>query len=54
MTFIYASCSGAGSDSWFMWARVKAEAENAFINMKGKQFKEGYAFRRTPISLYFI
>ena len=45
MTFIYASGSGAGSDSWFMWARVKAEAENAFINMKGKQFKDCYAIR---------
>lgn len=45
MTFIYISGSGAGNDSWFMWARVKAEAENAFINMKGKQFKDCYALR---------
>jgi len=45
MTFIYISGAGAGVDSWFMWARVKAEAENAFINMKGKQFKDCYAIR---------
>ena len=45
MTFIYISGSGAGIDSWFMWARVKAEAENIFINMKGKQFKDCYALR---------
>ena len=45
MTFIYISGSGAGSDSWFMWARVNAETENYFINMKGKQFKDCYALR---------
>ena len=45
MTFIYISGSGAGIDSWFMWARVKAEAENMFINMKEKQFKDCYAIR---------
>ena len=45
MTFIYISGSGAGSNSWFMWARVKAEAENAFINMKGNQFKDVYCVR---------
>ena len=45
MTFIYISGSGAGINSWFMWARVKAEAENIFINMKGKQFKNCYALR---------
>ena len=45
MTFIYISGAGAGIDSWFMWARVKAEAENMFINMKEKQFKDCYAIR---------
>ena len=45
MTFIYVSGSGAGINSWFMWARVKAEAENIFINMKGKEFKDCYAVR---------
>ena len=45
MTFIYVSGAGAGSNSWFMWARVKAEAENYFINMKGKDFKDCYVIR---------
>ena len=45
MTFIYISGAGAGIDSWFMWARVKAEAENVFINMKGNQFKDCYCIR---------
>ena len=45
MTFIYVSGAGAGSNSWFMWARVKAEAENYFINMKGKEFKDCYIIR---------
>ena len=45
MTFIYISGAGAGIDSWFMWARVKAEAENYFINLKGKQYKDCYVLR---------
>ena len=45
MTFIYISGAGAGIDSLFMWARVKAEVENMFINMKEKQFKDCYAIR---------
>ena len=45
MTFIYISGSGAGKDSWFMWARVKAEAEELFNKMKGNQFKDVYSIR---------
>ena len=45
MTFIYVSGSGAGKDSWFMWARVKAEAEEIFNKMKGNQFKDSYSMR---------
>ena len=45
MTFIYISGSGAGKDSWFMWARVKAEAEEKFNSMKGTQFKDTYSLR---------
>ena len=45
MTFIYVSGSGAGKNSCFMWAKVKAEAEDIFNNMKGKQFKDCYSMR---------
>jgi len=45
MTFIYVSGSGAGKDSWFMWARVKAEAEEIFNKMKENQFKDCYSIR---------
>ena len=45
MTFIYVSGSGSGKDSCFMWAKVKAEAEEIFNNMKGNQFKDCYSMR---------
>ena len=45
MTFIYVSGAGTGKDSWFMWARVKAEAEDMFNKMKGNQFKDSYSMR---------
>ena len=45
MTFVYVSGAGAGKDSWFMWAKVKAEAEEIFNNMKGNQFKDCYSMR---------
>ena len=45
MTFIYVSGAGAGKDSWFMWAKVKAEAEEIFNNMKGNTFKDSYSIR---------
>ena len=45
MTFIYISRAGAGKDSFFIWTRVKAEAEELFNNMKGKQFKDCYNMR---------
>ena len=45
MIFIYISRAGAGKDSFFIWTRVKAEAEELFNNMKGKQFKDCYNMR---------
>ena len=45
LTFIYISGSGTGKDSWFMWARVKAEAEEEFNKLKGIQFKDNYNLR---------
>ena len=45
LTFIYISGGGTSNDSWFMWSRVKAEAEEEFNKMKGNPFKDCYSLR---------
>ena len=45
LTFIYISAGGTGKDSWYMWARVKAEAEEKLNNLKENLFKDCYCLR---------
>ena len=47
MAFMYISGSGTGKNSWFIWARVKAEAKEIFNKMKGNEFKDCYTMRHT-------
>ena len=44
MTYVYLSGAGTAADSKMMWARVKAETENAIFAMP---FKHTYALRPT-------
>jgi len=45
LTFVYVSGAGANKDGKLMWARVKGEAEEKFIGMKGLPFKDTYCTR---------